>query len=65
MKLSVDRPAADLLRRVKLEMSEIRGHQATNTEVVTELAGDWLAQLYRARDAERAITTVQVAGGQL
>jgi len=67
-KLSVTGQAAQLLRRVTLEMGEIQGHRVTQGYALETLAGDWLASLYRARDAERAAAVAaaaMVAAGDL
>ena len=54
VKLSVSPQAARQLRRVALELSELRGARVTHGAALEELTGDWLAKLYRSRDASQA-----------
>lgn len=54
VKLSVTPQAARQLRRVTLELGEIEGRKVSQGYALEQLTGDWLAKMYRARDAEQA-----------
>ena len=54
VKLSVSLQAARQLRRVALELSEMRGSRVTHGAALEEITGDWLARLYRASSAQQA-----------
>ena len=54
VKLSVSPQAARQLRRVTLELGEIEGRKVSQGHALEVLTGDWLAKLYRARDAGQA-----------
>ena len=57
--MRLNRADGDLLRRAALEMSQLRGKRVSMSEVAGELAGDWLARLHRAREAEQAVAQIK------
>lgn len=64
VKLSVTPQAARQLRRVALELSEIEGRKVSQGYALEQLTGDWLAKMYRARDAAQASAEAATPGEQ-
>ena len=61
VKLSVSQQAARQLRRVALEMGELKHARVTHGQALEQLTSDWLAGLYRSRDAGQAAAEAGVA----